>query len=424
MKKPILNENAKLAIERKLLKALQDAELEGGVMSIWGSRFDDFRKEVLKHLSTYVGEQDVDGIVMNVVSIKMREGAVVEQAGMLSEIVAPDQIAAAASQVAEALGRLPNTYDILFPLPRVKIKDTVLLSDGVALVLAPVGASLRMFRSEGEAIAHLKVRAHGYATRSMGQSAMRDAIATLKRTIQIGTLKHVFRKRRRPGNALAMADMLGAPPQPVHEAIVYEVHSSNDRPLFARLGLNMSSYLSIIEIYENSLEDWGLTIPVIRSTSVEDDVRRVLSLPVRLMNEPKATENVTSLRSALEWAFDAAADEDPPARFIKTCIALEAALGEEADEGGITERLADRCAFLLNKTPTDRKRTRSTMRNIYRLRSKLVHGVKTNLTGDDEDLERQGIAHLNAVLWTEINALENWWNSLKTNIRPIDSEPL
>jgi hypothetical protein len=90
-------------------------------------------------------------------------------------------------------------------------------------------------------------------------------------------------------------------------------------------------------------------------------------------------------------------------------IALEAALGEDNDNDGITERLADRCAFLLHKTPEERKRTRQRMRDIYKLRSKLVHGAKTALSREDDELAMWGGVHLNAVLATELHALEGWW---------------
>jgi hypothetical protein len=94
---------------------------------------------------------------------------------------------------------------------------------------------------------------------------------------------------------------------------------------------------------------------------------------------------------------------------MKTCIGLEAVIAEQNDELGITEQLADRCAFLLNKTAASRQETRLTMRNIYKLRSKLVHGAAAGLTGSERSLAVEAERTLEKVLSTELKAVMEWY---------------
>jgi hypothetical protein len=59
-------------------------------------------------------------------------------------------------------------------------------------------------------------------------------------------------------------------------------------------------------------------------------------------------------------------------------IALEALLGDEEEEsianGRITDRLADRYAFLVGTTAMDRARRRDGFKRLYKVRGRVVHG--------------------------------------------------
>jgi hypothetical protein len=417
MTQSIFHKQAKLAIEQKLVAALQNAQIRKGLLIVWDSGFDQFRKAVIKHLSAWLDDSDVDRLIANVAATELGEELTARQTDALSNVVSPEKITTIAAKIMQALGDIPRRYEVLFPLPRVTIESDIPLSDVVAIVVATRDLAPDSPLSYGSGFippaTYLKVRCEGFATHLRSQSAMRDAIAVLKRTIQIGTIKDVFTRSIAP-RGIILAAMLSPPSEEVLQATVYDVIDQSKPPFRVRLGLGMSSYLNSIEIFtQNSGPAHGLKLPVVDASRVEQDVHRILSLPVQLMAEAEAADNVRSLRSALEWAFDAAADDEAAASFIKTCIALEAALGEDAEEGSITERLSDRCAFLLNKIPIDRKRTRETMKQIYRLRSKLVHGVKTSLSPEDDRLSTWGKVHLHVVLSTELQALEDWWLAIK-----------
>ena len=78
------------------------------------------------------------------------------------------------------------------------------------------------------------------------------------------------------------------------------------------------------------------------------------------------------------WLFDCKAETNETVAFLNACIGLEAILGDDQKES-ITERLADRCAYILEKTQTGRENIRKEVRELYNNRSKLVHGRSRRL---------------------------------------------
>lgn len=306
-------------------------------------------------------------------------------------------------------------------MPRIEISREIKLSESISLIRTPEGKlsviSQLAVPGPRPSTTYLSVIGHGYFRSNLNQSAMRDAMGLMKRVVQVGVVKEAFERDRFANPGQMLADMLGSPAERIHQAIVYDVLDKEKATAVVRLRLGTSSYLDTLCIHDDSKPHLTITIPVISSKNRDQDLERLVAFPVSLMTSAKTEENTKSLRSALEWAFDAAADDEPVAGFIKTCIALEAALGEESEGDQITERLADRCAFLLNKTPIDRARTRRLMKDVYKLRSKLVHGVTNKFASKDRELNIWASVHLSLVLSSEIDAVENWWRDREQGSR-------
>jgi hypothetical protein len=89
-------------------------------------------------------------------------------------------------------------------------------------------------------------------------------------------------------------------------------------------------------------------------------------------------KNLRRLRSAIEWAFEAERAREASASLVESFIALEALLGDEEEEsiasGRITDRLADRYAFLVGTTLMERARARDEFKRLYKVRGRVVHG--------------------------------------------------
>ena len=87
-----------------------------------------------------------------------------------------------------------------------------------------------------------------------------------------------------------------------------------------------------------------------------------------------------SLRTAAEWLFDSHAEQNETAALLFGSIGLEAVL--ESPVRDVTERLADRLAYLLGKTPTQRNKLQNEYKTFYGVRSNLIHGRERRI-GDD-----------------------------------------
>ena len=73
-------------------------------------------------------------------------------------------------------------------------------------------------------------------------------------------------------------------------------------------------------------------------------------------------------------------------KFIQTCIGLESLLGDSAgNEGaGLTTIMANRCAYSLSHNIHERKEIIKKFKELYEIRSKIVHG-RSNKLSDDKD---------------------------------------
>ncbi|WP_337058216.1 hypothetical protein [Pseudomonas sp. USHLN015] len=89
------------------------------------------------------------------------------------------------------------------------------------------------------------------------------------------------------------------------------------------------------------------------------------------------------VKAAAEWHIDALANHSDTMALIQSCIALESLYGDDSSNGGLTETLADRCAYSLATTHAERAKIKAEFKEIYRLRSKIVHGVVNNLKPEE-----------------------------------------
>lgn len=105
---------------------------------------------------------------------------------------------------------------------------------------------------------------------------------------------------------------------------------------------------------------------------------------------------VTSVSRAIEWGFMGKTNHDLNAGFIQTCVGLEAVLGDS--EQVSSERLYDRASYMLGKSQNERKEIYKLIKNIYTLRSKVVHGNVDIKTSVDKHLTYQAERLLERIL--------------------------
>ncbi len=84
------------------------------------------------------------------------------------------------------------------------------------------------------------------------------------------------------------------------------------------------------------------------------------------------SNDLTPIKSAINWALQSKYEDNNIQSFIQISIAFEALFEEGADY--ITKTIANRCAYLLGKTRSDRSHIIKEFVSFYETRSKIVHG--------------------------------------------------
>lgn len=129
---------------------------------------------------------------------------------------------------------------------------------------------------------------------------------------------------------------------------------------------------------------------------------------ITILESPESDNNTASLKNAMEWAFDSRMNtSDDTLSFVQLTVALEAVLGidlvgDESKKGGVTERLADRCAYLIGNTFDERKKIRAEFVVFYDIRSTLIHGRSKRLKTNDSKHFHWGVETLDKVIHREI----------------------
>lgn len=91
---------------------------------------------------------------------------------------------------------------------------------------------------------------------------------------------------------------------------------------------------------------------------------------------------------ACNWIFDSYIGENELLSFIQTMIAMEILLGEKgiSDIIGISELLRNRCAYLIGRSHQERLAILEDLKNIYDIRSTIVHRGKSRLNNNERFL--------------------------------------
>ncbi|QKY09493.1 HEPN domain-containing protein [Janthinobacterium lividum] len=355
-------------------------------------------REILKNYSEILDEKDINGIVYENFSNFLPNHDLDLFTKRITDI-SDDEHKSFSNSVLSELDRLPVTYDIYFPLPKLELEKSVEVSSEIMLF---VGATLlgTEIGFGNPKTTYLKIQANGYASRDKNQSAIYYALSKMKKFIEIGRLKGIFWTSPFDN---ALYSLLGQHSIEIIKAQVIESEYPN-KVTSCLLDVNISTYLAKIRL----LLEWEkLDLLELIKVPQSETINKI-STTFNIIDNEEISDNCNGLKRALEWSFDAEADEDEKISFVKKCISLESALGEGNETDSITDRLSDRCAFLVSKTPNERNATRKSIKEIYKLRSKYVHGVIDRFTEENRKSADSCHWYLDKVLNKELDELEHW----------------
>ena len=111
------------------------------------------------------------------------------------------------------------------------------------------------------------------------------------------------------------------------------------------------------------------------------------------------------LRLAAQWLFESQCEANDLLSFLNAAVVLEVLLGDKSvsDVLGVTELLANRCAYLIGGTPSERQEVLNDFRSIYDVRSRIVHRGKTRLNLEDRRLLQKLLWICHRVIQKEID---------------------
>ncbi len=118
--------------------------------------------------------------------------------------------------------------------------------------------------------------------------------------------------------------------------------------------------------------------------------------------------NGKSLRLSARWLFDSHCGRDELLSYVQATVAIEILLGDEdADpDVGLTTLMANRCAYLVATTAKARAHILRAFRDIYKVRSKIVHRGKSRLNSKEVMLFNYLTALVRSVIDKEQRLLE------------------
>lgn len=116
-----------------------------------------------------------------------------------------------------------------------------------------------------------------------------------------------------------------------------------------------------------------------------DDLPRTIIVRQQLAEFRRALAHVDQSRPLLlaaQWLFDSWSSSNRLLGYVQAMVALESLLGDKAtsDVVGLGDLLANRTAYLVAETRTQRDEILADFRRIYETRSKIVHRGKNRLT--------------------------------------------
>jgi hypothetical protein len=232
----------------------------------------------------------------------------------------------------------------------------------------------------------LKVRSFGYARDSIDDSAIHPAISSLKQVAYLSKVDGAFEHNSRRG-------FLGVKLN--SELTFIDLNSREKKVRKIELPNELANCFASFAMPEPAT---GTIEQLAFAGSFERSFKRI----GRLADSRPNDINRIPVATAAEWAFDALASKNETVSFLQVCIGLEAILGDGETSNNLTAMLADRCAYLLGKTPNTRRFLRDGFKKLYKHRGDLVHGRNTKLPKEARQSLYWGQIVLDEILKVEL----------------------
>ncbi|HEA3677126.1 TPA: hypothetical protein RVT83_001829 [Escherichia coli] len=289
--------------------------------------------------------------------------------------------------VFNAFAKTPFECDIQIHFNKVKHFKSKQCFNTLSAITGKMDSSL-IFPNEHEKYLIINLKTKGFYTgahpESFIKSAIRDVNVLIFLLITNGVLSDNLYEVLTP-SYFSMNE--------INKSMPVEVNVINTQfPFFstnAKLPASIENYYSILTVNDGYSELALYNAFDVANSVVEDNSRELLRI-----------------KSAIDWLVNSIINEDKTMAFVQACMGLESIFGDDDYEGGLTTILSDRCAYLIGKNIKDRAEIKKTFREIYQIRSKIIHGVRNCLSEKEQTMLYMARQFLRKSILKELGNLE------------------
>lgn len=313
----------------------------------------------------------------------------------LRDLYSKEKLDSLTRYILSFIENIPMEYIIFIPFPSIKDirEDEIKISNNLSIFKVGTESNyeyfIKLFKNSKAHQNHflqgkvfLKLNLHGYINDLTDTVTVENAISLLKQFIHLGTIIGLFSER-------GILESILEP----HDNTVMFAFENESTPLHIRnftFDNNLRDFLRRIKMNEKNNQ--------VELTSSSKEIK-LLSRVFKSMDESEET-----ILAASEWGLNSKLNENKTFSFIQICIGLEAILGKGLSEN-LTKMLSDRCSYLLGKNFKERNEIRNNFEKLYEVRSKLVHGRKSQIDSDDAKYLFWGRKILDQIILKELSAL-------------------
>lgn len=189
-------------------------------------------------------------------------------------------------------------------------------------------------------------------------------------------------------------------PFPAKRKLILHRRAGNKLELMLRIELDTASSQLADEI---KFDDWlPKNLPI--KNKIEIYKREFDKLDLIFASDPEAER----LRLAARWLFDSYATENELLAYVQAMVCLEIILGDASliGEIGLGELLRNRCAYLIGKTSVQRNEILKDFKEIYDVRSHIVHRGKNRISARERGYYSKLIWYCKRCIQEELNLLQ------------------
>lgn len=314
------------------------------------------------------------------------------QNGLLVDLLDQDRITHLTDDIEELIVNIPRSYELKLPMPSPPsdFTESIELATNISLVFEDAPTSgLRqslLGLSGGGRKLFLSLNLSGFCDFSLDSATPRKALTAYKVIIQQGLFHKIFKLNDNVTQGLLGLAGYGQHNIPKSSLSISDL-TNGYHNYTVSFPLSLCSLINKLEFEDTD----GDTV---------SKLRRLLTVPVILINSEK--EGAERVRAAIEWLFDSMASDTDTLSFLQICFGLEALLGEGDSDQGLTKTLADRCAYLVARSIDERRHIKERFRDLYQIRSNLVHGTNRQLDEEEKDFYYWGKNILEYAIYREI----------------------